>query len=148
MDAPTIPVSADSSKGNFKDDIDIGLDVAHPVPVAADVFPSEEMSTLRFRMGIAEAENASLRSKIRTMEAIETVTGSQERKTRRSMGLLLSLSSCGLGPSLCSLLKACSFVLCDLDFEPLTLSLTSMPSCDLESLTRILILCLILKASN
>ncbi|GJW75815.1 hypothetical protein Tco_0135185 [Tanacetum coccineum] len=33
-------------------------------------------------------------------------------------------------------------------FEPLTLSLTSMPSCDLKSLTNILILCLILKASN
>ncbi|GJU03686.1 hypothetical protein Tco_1114024 [Tanacetum coccineum] len=31
-------------------------------------------------------------------------------------------------------------------FEPLTLSLTSMPSCDLESLTNILILCLIMKA--
>ncbi|GJY91253.1 hypothetical protein Tco_0506449 [Tanacetum coccineum] len=33
-------------------------------------------------------------------------------------------------------------------FEPLTLSLTSMPSCNLESLTNILILCLILKASD
>ncbi|GJT68542.1 eukaryotic translation initiation factor-like protein [Tanacetum coccineum] len=33
-------------------------------------------------------------------------------------------------------------------FEPLTLSLTSMPSCYLESLTNILKLCLILKASN
>ncbi|GKD08128.1 hypothetical protein Tco_1187813 [Tanacetum coccineum] len=44
--------------------------------------------------------------------------------------------------------EACSFMLCDLDFEPLSLSLTSMPSCDLESLTNILILCLILKASN
>ncbi|GJV03220.1 hypothetical protein Tco_1336789 [Tanacetum coccineum] len=33
-------------------------------------------------------------------------------------------------------------------FEPLTLSLTSLPYCDLESLTNILILCLILKASN
>ncbi|GKC37952.1 hypothetical protein Tco_1050336 [Tanacetum coccineum] len=33
-------------------------------------------------------------------------------------------------------------------FEPLTLSLTSMPSCDLVSLTNILILCLILKALN
>ncbi|GJR68594.1 putative reverse transcriptase domain-containing protein [Tanacetum coccineum] len=44
--------------------------------------------------------------------------------------------------------KACSSMLCDLDFEPLTLSLTSMPSCDLKSLTNILILCLILKASN
>ncbi|GJR50578.1 hypothetical protein Tco_1401099 [Tanacetum coccineum] len=44
--------------------------------------------------------------------------------------------------------EACSFMLYDLDFEPLTLSLTSLPSCDLESLTNILILCLILKASN
>ncbi|GJY30158.1 putative ribonuclease H-like domain-containing protein, partial [Tanacetum coccineum] len=33
-------------------------------------------------------------------------------------------------------------------FELLTLSLTSMPSCDLESLTNILIMCLILKALN
>ncbi|GJX72075.1 zf-CCHC domain-containing protein [Tanacetum coccineum] len=44
--------------------------------------------------------------------------------------------------------EACSFMLCDLDFEPLSLSLSSMPSCDLVSLTNILILCLILKASN
>ncbi|GJZ90586.1 hypothetical protein Tco_0662513, partial [Tanacetum coccineum] len=40
MDAPTIPVSADSSEGNFRDDIDIGLDVVHPVPVDADAFPA------------------------------------------------------------------------------------------------------------
>ncbi|GJS82254.1 hypothetical protein Tco_0748795 [Tanacetum coccineum] len=26
--------------------------------------------------------------------------------------------------------KACSFMLCDLDFEPLSLSLSSLPSCD------------------
>ncbi|GJX40212.1 hypothetical protein Tco_0255202 [Tanacetum coccineum] len=39
----------------------------------------------------------------------------------------------------------CSFMLCDLDIEPLS---SSMPSCDLVSLTNILILCLILKASN
>ncbi|GKC61094.1 hypothetical protein Tco_1088692 [Tanacetum coccineum] len=44
--------------------------------------------------------------------------------------------------------KACSFMLCDLDFEPLSLSLSSLPSCDLVSFTNILILCLILKASN
>ncbi|GKD25131.1 hypothetical protein Tco_1231345 [Tanacetum coccineum] len=42
----------------------------------------------------------------------------------------------------------CSFMLCDLDFEPLSLSLSFMLSCDLMSLTNILILCLILKASN
>ncbi|GJW09316.1 zf-CCHC domain-containing protein [Tanacetum coccineum] len=36
--------------------------------------------------------------------------------------------------------KACSFMLCDLDFEPLSLSLSSMPSCDLMTLTNMLIL--------
>ncbi|GKA91806.1 hypothetical protein Tco_0813731 [Tanacetum coccineum] len=72
-DAPIIPVTVDSSEGNFRDDIDIG------VPI------EEEMSTLRFRMGMAEAENASLRGKIRIMEAIETVTRSQERRTHREM---------------------------------------------------------------
>ncbi|GJR24349.1 hypothetical protein Tco_0972876 [Tanacetum coccineum] len=35
---------------------------------------------------------------------------------------------------------ACSFMLCDLDFEPLSLSLSSLPSCDLVSLTDMLIL--------
>ncbi|GJQ96819.1 hypothetical protein Tco_0007958 [Tanacetum coccineum] len=44
--------------------------------------------------------------------------------------------------------NVCSFMLCDLDFEPLSLSLSSLPSCDLVSLANILILCLILKASN
>ncbi|GKE75097.1 hypothetical protein Tco_1537138, partial [Tanacetum coccineum] len=42
----------------------------------------------------------------------------------------------------------CSFMLCDLDFEPLSLSSLSLPSYDLVSLANILILCLILKASN
>ncbi|GJV12085.1 hypothetical protein Tco_1353626 [Tanacetum coccineum] len=112
MDAPTIPVSADSSEGNFGDAIDIGVYVVHPVPVTVVAFPAvtivtilarhkeairgiheylqgvpieEEMSTLRFKMGMAEAENASLRGKIKTMEAIETVTRSKERKTRMDM---------------------------------------------------------------
>ncbi|GKG53667.1 hypothetical protein Tco_0555067, partial [Tanacetum coccineum] len=84
MDAPTIPVSADSFEGNFRDANDIGVDVVHPVPIVAIAFPAmtiimtlsrheeairgihehlqgvpieEEMSTLRFRMGMAEAEN-------------------------------------------------------------------------------------------
>nr|GEZ65126.1 hypothetical protein [Tanacetum cinerariifolium] len=107
MDAPTIPISANSSEGKFRDAIDIGLDVDHPVPVATDAFTvvtivtilashgeairgiheylqrvpiEEEMSTLRFRMGMAEAENASLRGKIKTMKAIKTITCSQERR--------------------------------------------------------------------
>ncbi|GJV43032.1 hypothetical protein Tco_1427568 [Tanacetum coccineum] len=40
MDAPTIPDVADSSEGNFGDDIDIGLDVVYPVPVTIDAFPA------------------------------------------------------------------------------------------------------------
>ncbi|GJY01663.1 hypothetical protein Tco_0359815 [Tanacetum coccineum] len=112
MDAPTIPVSADSSEGNFGDAIDIGVDVVHLVPIAAVAFLAvtivttlarhreairsihehlqgvhieEDMITLRFRMGMAEAENTSLRGNIRTMEAIETVTHSQERRARMEM---------------------------------------------------------------
>ncbi|GKE40275.1 hypothetical protein Tco_1463680, partial [Tanacetum coccineum] len=93
MDAPTIPVSANSFEGNFGDAINIGVDVVHPVPVAAVAFPillqgvpiEEDISNFRFRMGMAEAENASLRGKIRTMEAIETVTRSQERRARMEM---------------------------------------------------------------
>ncbi|GKG58021.1 hypothetical protein Tco_0589632, partial [Tanacetum coccineum] len=45
----------------------------------------EDMSTFRFRMGMAEVENASLCGKIRTMEAIETVTRSQERRAHMEM---------------------------------------------------------------
>nr|GEV65371.1 hypothetical protein [Tanacetum cinerariifolium] len=59
MDVPTILVFADSSKGNFRDAIDIG------VPI------EEEMSTLRFRMGMAEAENASLHGRSCTLERAE-----------------------------------------------------------------------------
>ncbi|GJT19006.1 hypothetical protein Tco_0877712 [Tanacetum coccineum] len=45
-----------------------------------------------------------------------------------------------------SYFQACSFMLCDLDFWPSSLSLSSMPSCDLVSLTNMLILFIILKA--
>ncbi|GKG27746.1 hypothetical protein Tco_0406073, partial [Tanacetum coccineum] len=45
----------------------------------------EEMSTLRFRMGMAEAENVSLHGKIKTMEAIEMVTRSQEKRACMEM---------------------------------------------------------------
>nr|GEU94115.1 hypothetical protein [Tanacetum cinerariifolium] len=60
MDAPTILVSANSSEGSLRDAINIGVDVVHPAPVVAVAFPAEDMSTLRFRMGMAEAKNDSL----------------------------------------------------------------------------------------
>ncbi|GKF36264.1 hypothetical protein Tco_0113022, partial [Tanacetum coccineum] len=116
MAAPTIPVSADSVQGSFRDTIDIDVDVIHPVPVASVVFPAatvvmtlaqheeaiwgiqehllrvpiqEELTSLWNRVDIVEAENASLRATIRTMEAIETVTRNHERLARIEIERLL-----------------------------------------------------------
>ncbi|GJX36211.1 putative reverse transcriptase domain-containing protein [Tanacetum coccineum] len=106
MAASTIPVSAEE---NLADPIDIRVDVIHPEPVAAVAFPAaaivrtqaqhgeairgiqehllgvpiqEELTALRFRADIAEAENASLRAKIKTTEAIEKITRNCERQAR------------------------------------------------------------------
>nr|GFC90170.1 hypothetical protein [Tanacetum cinerariifolium] len=103
-DAPTLPVS---TKKNPGDPIDIRVDIVYPTP--ADVFPAatvvrtlaqheeairgihghlegvlinEEMNSLRFRMGMVEEENASLRGSIKTMEAIDTITRRQEKRAR------------------------------------------------------------------
>nr|GFB07592.1 hypothetical protein [Tanacetum cinerariifolium] len=104
MDAHTLPVSAENNLG---DPIEIRVDIVHPAP--ADVFLAttvvrtlaqhgeairgihgnlqgvpinEEMNVLRFRMGMAEEENASLRGRIKTIEAIDTITRRQEEKAR------------------------------------------------------------------
>ncbi|GJR74517.1 hypothetical protein Tco_0086882 [Tanacetum coccineum] len=85
MVSPTIPVAADSFDGNFEDTIDIGVDVIHPLPVASVAFPAatvKELPTLRDRVDIVEAENASLHATIRTMEAVEIITLTHERPTR------------------------------------------------------------------
>ncbi|GJZ62594.1 hypothetical protein Tco_0618731 [Tanacetum coccineum] len=94
MAAPTIPVSAEENLG---DPIDIRVDIIHPEPVAAVAFPAaaimrtqaqhgeaggEEMTALRFRADIAEAENASLRARIKTTEAIGKITRNRERQAR------------------------------------------------------------------
>nr|GEW72711.1 hypothetical protein [Tanacetum cinerariifolium] len=106
MAAPTIPVAADSTKGNFRDTIDISVNVIHPVPIVSLVFPAaivvmtlaqheeairgiqehllgvpihDKLTALRNRVDIVEASNASLRATIRTMEAVETVTRNHER---------------------------------------------------------------------
>ncbi|GJS49340.1 putative reverse transcriptase domain-containing protein [Tanacetum coccineum] len=104
MAASTIPVSAEE---NLRDPIDIRVDVIHPEPVAVVAFPAaaivrtqaqhgeairgiqehllgvpiqEELTALRFRADIAEAENASLRARIKTTEAIEKITRNRERQ--------------------------------------------------------------------
>ncbi|GKD34111.1 hypothetical protein Tco_1249620 [Tanacetum coccineum] len=82
MTAPTIPVSVEDNLGDL---IDIRVNIIYPEPVAAVAFLAaavEEMSTLRFRMGMAKAKNVFLRGKIKTIEAIETVTRSQEKRAR------------------------------------------------------------------
>ncbi|GJY60571.1 retrovirus-related pol polyprotein from transposon TNT 1-94 [Tanacetum coccineum] len=90
MAASTIPVS---TKENLGDPIDIRVDVIHPEPVAEVAFPAaaiEELTALRFRADIAEAENASLRARIKTTEAIENVTRNRERQVRVKIELQLA----------------------------------------------------------
>nr|GEU40278.1 ribonuclease H-like domain-containing protein [Tanacetum cinerariifolium] len=109
MAAPAIPISAEENLG---DPIDIKMDIIHPEPVVAVAFPAaavvrtqaqhgeairgmheqllgvpvqEELTALRFRVNVAEAENASLRARIKTTEAIEKITRSQERRARMEM---------------------------------------------------------------
>ncbi|GKF16298.1 hypothetical protein Tco_0061216, partial [Tanacetum coccineum] len=109
MVAPTILVSAEE---NLRDPIDIRVDIIHPEPVAAVAFPAaavvrtqaqhgeairgilehlqgvpieEKMSTLRFKMGMVGGENTSICGKIKTLEVIETVTRSQEKRDRMEM---------------------------------------------------------------
>nr|GEW06079.1 hypothetical protein [Tanacetum cinerariifolium] len=85
MDAPTIPVSAEENLG---DPIDIRVDIIHLEPVAAVAFPAagvEELTAMRFRVNIADAENASLRARIKTTEAIEKITHNRERHVRNKM---------------------------------------------------------------
>nr|GEV30664.1 hypothetical protein [Tanacetum cinerariifolium] len=79
MATPAIPVSAQENLG---DPIDIKMDIIHPEVVTAVAFPAVavELTALRFRVDIAEAENASLRAKIKTTEAIEKITRKRERQ--------------------------------------------------------------------
>nr|GEX37632.1 hypothetical protein [Tanacetum cinerariifolium] len=102
MATPAIPVYVEE---NLRDPIDI----IHLEPVAAVAFPTaaivrtqakhgeairgiheqllgvpiqEELTALRFKVDIDEAENASLHARIKTTEAIEKITRKRERQTR------------------------------------------------------------------
>ncbi|GKB03995.1 hypothetical protein Tco_0832138 [Tanacetum coccineum] len=74
MATPTILVSAEE---NLADLIYIRVDIIHPELVAVD-----ELTALRLKADIAEAENASLRARIETTEAIEKITRNRERQAR------------------------------------------------------------------
>ncbi|GJW76936.1 hypothetical protein Tco_0138618 [Tanacetum coccineum] len=111
MDAPTILVYADSFEGSFRDTIDIGVDLIHPVPVAPVVLPAatvvmtlaqhgeaiqgiqehllevpiqEKLRDMRDRVDIAEAESVSLRATIRMMRAVEMVLRNRVRDERQT----------------------------------------------------------------
>ncbi|GJZ72636.1 hypothetical protein Tco_0636782 [Tanacetum coccineum] len=108
MDAPTIPVSVlrelgdpSTAGGYLSPEPVLAVDFIAAAVVRTQaqheeaiqgilehlqgVTIEEEMSTLRIMMGMAEAENASLHGKIKTMEAIEMITRSQEKRSRMEM---------------------------------------------------------------
>nr|GFC36142.1 hypothetical protein [Tanacetum cinerariifolium] len=85
MATPTIYVHAEE---NLRDLIDIRVDIIHLEPVTVVAFPAaavEELTALRFRVDITEAENASLRVRIKTTEAIEKITRNRERQAHIKM---------------------------------------------------------------
>ncbi|GKE02330.1 hypothetical protein Tco_1390313, partial [Tanacetum coccineum] len=116
MASPTIPVSAEENLG---DPVDIRIDIIHPELVVVVVFPTatvvrtlaqheeairciqehlvgvpiqEEVMALKFRLDIAKAENASLRARVRTTEAIEKITRNREGQAREKMERQQSLT--------------------------------------------------------
>ncbi|GJX26658.1 hypothetical protein Tco_0232954 [Tanacetum coccineum] len=57
--------------------------ILYTLPV--DVPINEEVSALRFRMGMAEEENSSLHGRIKTMEATDKITRRQEKRARMEL---------------------------------------------------------------
>nr|GEU64838.1 hypothetical protein [Tanacetum cinerariifolium] len=97
---------------NLRDPINIRVDIIYPKPFATVAFFAtavvrtqaqheevirgmqeqlsgvpiqEELTALRLRLHIAEVENASLRARIKTTEAIEKITRNRERQVRNKM---------------------------------------------------------------
>nr|GEW40864.1 hypothetical protein [Tanacetum cinerariifolium] len=81
MATPAILVFVEENLG---DPIDIRMDIIHPEPVTVVAFPAAavELIALRFRVDIAEVENASLRARIKTIEVIEKITCKHDRQAR------------------------------------------------------------------
>ncbi|GJZ01416.1 putative reverse transcriptase domain-containing protein [Tanacetum coccineum] len=79
-----------SAQWSCKDMIDIGVDSIYPESVVAVDFPAaviEELTALRFRVNIAEVENASLRVRIRTMRRSRRVPPSGPRGLQEAQGV-------------------------------------------------------------
>ncbi|GKD61675.1 hypothetical protein Tco_1299184, partial [Tanacetum coccineum] len=111
MVAPAISVSADSPEESFRETIKIGVDVTHPMPVTSAIFPAstivirlaqhdeairgiqehwlevpiqEELRALRDRLDVVEAERATLRATVRTMEAVKMSLRNHMRDERQT----------------------------------------------------------------
>nr|GEW75126.1 hypothetical protein [Tanacetum cinerariifolium] len=61
------------------DPINIRVDIIHPEPIATVAFPA---STVEELVDIADAENDSLRARIKTTDEIEKITSNRERQAR------------------------------------------------------------------
>nr|GFB14288.1 hypothetical protein [Tanacetum cinerariifolium] len=88
MDAPTISISVEE---NLRDPIDIRVDIIHPEPVAAVAFPAAAVVRTQAQHGEAiqgmqeQLLGVPIQDEIRTTEAIEKITRSQERRARMEM---------------------------------------------------------------
>ncbi|GJW60833.1 hypothetical protein Tco_0110168 [Tanacetum coccineum] len=118
MDAPIFPTSVASSEESHDDTVDIGVDRVHPIAVAKVAFHvatvivtidrhggairgiyehlqrvpvDEDVIALRFKVEIVESENTSLLGRIKTLEAINTRTRDQEKRTHTRMEQQLAL---------------------------------------------------------
>ncbi|GJS77382.1 hypothetical protein Tco_0727263 [Tanacetum coccineum] len=75
MAALDVSASADSPEKSFGDTIEIRVDVIHPVPVTSAVFPALTvvMRLAEHREAIqAETERITLRTRVRSLEVVET----------------------------------------------------------------------------
>ncbi|GKC15668.1 hypothetical protein Tco_1012450, partial [Tanacetum coccineum] len=72
-----------SPEESFRDTIEIGVDVTHPVPITS--MPTrEELRALRDRADIAEAESATLCATIRSIGAVEMSLRNRVRDERQT----------------------------------------------------------------
>ncbi|GKG49797.1 hypothetical protein Tco_0518571, partial [Tanacetum coccineum] len=73
---------------DFRDTIDIGVDVTHPMPITSSIFPAstvvEELRALRDRVDVAEAERATLHAAVRLMGEVETSLCNRMRDERQT----------------------------------------------------------------
>nr|GEX97899.1 hypothetical protein [Tanacetum cinerariifolium] len=82
---PAVSISADTLDESFRETIEIGVDVTHPILVTSTIFPASTVVMRLAEHGEAIRERATLRATVRTMGAVEMSLRnrkSDERQTR------------------------------------------------------------------